>query len=87
MEDGKCVFGWAESSFIVGDQHLKLKIKIAKTRDKNIVFKDTEIIVKLMCFLIVEKKMVTSEEQESGNEKRAVFFMLRCIEYVQICDL
>lgn len=50
MEDGKCVFGSAEPSFIVGDQHLMLKIKIAKTRDKNIVFKDMEIIVKQICF-------------------------------------
>ena len=36
--DGKCVFGWAESSLIVEGQHLMLKIEKAKSREKSILF-------------------------------------------------
>lgn len=50
MEDGKCESAWAESSLIVGGQHLMLKTEKAKNKDKSILFKDMKIMVKLIGF-------------------------------------
>lgn len=40
----------AESSLIVGGQHLMLKTEKAKNKDKSLLFKDMKIMVKLTDF-------------------------------------
>lgn len=78
--------GWAESSSIVRYEHLMLKVEKAKSRDKSILFKDMERIVKLIGFLIAENIGyfwgTGKLEWEQGD---AVFHLKTCRVRVDMC--
>lgn len=78
--------GWAESSSIVRYEHLMLKVEKAKSRDKSILFKDMERIVKLIGFLIAENigyLWGTGKlEWEQGD---AIFHLKTCRVHVDMC--